>query len=323
MQIFVTGATGVIGERLVPQLLAAGHAVTAVTRSPGKGVALQQSGAHVVAVDLFDERAVRDAVRGHDAVINLATHMPSSSMRMMRRSAWRENDRIRRDGSRILVDAALAAGVGRFIQESYGLIYADGGTEWIDEQSPIEPAPYNASVLDAERSAARFAATGATGIVLRFAGLYGPDAMARDLINMVRWGWSPLPGRPEAYYSSLAQDDAATAVAAALTIPSGIYNVVDDEPLTRRAWVDAVAAAVGATAPKFAPAWTARLMGAVGELMSRSERISNRKLREASSWAPVFRSARLGWPAVVAELRRAESDADDRARHRATGRAAA
>lgn len=323
MQIFVTGATGVVGERLVPQLLAAGHAVTAVTRSPEKGLALQQSGARAVAVDLFDERGVRDAVRGHDVLINLATHMPSSSMRMMWRSAWRENDRVRREGSRILVDAALAAGVSRFIQESFGLIYADAGAEWIDERSPIEPAPYNASVLDAERSAARFAATGATGIVLRFAGLYGPDAMARDLINMVKWGWSPLPGRPEAYYSSLAQDDAATAVAAALVIPSGTYNVVDDEPLTRRAWVDAVATAVGARSPRFAPPWTARLMGAVGELMSRSERISNRKLREASGWTPVFRSARLGWPAVVAELQRADAEADGRSRQSVAGRAAA
>jgi nucleoside-diphosphate-sugar epimerase len=308
MQIFVTGATGVIGERLVPQLIAAGHAVTAVTRSPGKGIALQQSGARAVALDLFDERAVRDAVGGHDVVINLATHMPSSSMRMMWRSAWRENDRIRRDGSRILVDAAIAAGVGRFIQESFGLIYEDAGAEWIDERSPVAPAPYNATTLDAERATARFAATGAAGVTLRFAGLYGPDAMARDLIGMVKRGWSPLPGRPEAYYSSVTQDDAASAVAAALSIPSGIYNVVDDEPLTRRALVDAIATAVGATSPKFAPAWTARLMGAVGELMSRSERISNRKLREASGWTPAFRSARLGWPAVVAELQRAAAD---------------
>lgn len=323
MQIFLTGATGVIGRRLVPHLIAAGHGVTAVMRTPGKGHALEQLGARPVGVDLFDEQGVRDAVRGHDVVINLATHMPSSSMRMMWRSAWRENDRIRRDASRILVDAALAAGVGRFVQESFGLIYEDGGAEWIDERSPVQPAPYNATALDAERSAARFAASGATGIVLRFAGLYGPDAMSRDLINIVRRGWSPLPGRPQAYYSSLAQDDAATAVTAALTIPSGIYNVVDDEPLTRRDWVDAIAAAAGVEPPKFAPAWTARLMGAVGELMSRSERLSNRKLRDASGWTPEFRSARLGWPAVIAELRRAETNADGRAARAITGRAAA
>jgi uncharacterized protein YbjT (DUF2867 family) len=93
MQIFVTGATGVIGTRVVPQLVAAGHAVTAATRSAEKGRALERAGARVVALDLFDALAVGDAVRGHDTVINLATHMPSSTMRMMWRSAWRENDR--------------------------------------------------------------------------------------------------------------------------------------------------------------------------------------------------------------------------------------
>lgn len=295
MQILVTGATGVIGTRLVPQLVAAGHAVTAATRIAEKGRVLGQRGARVVALDLFDERAVRDAVRGHETVINLATHMPSSTMRMMWRSAWRENDRVRRDASRILVDAALAAGVQRFIQESFAPIYEGAGDQWIDEHHPVAPAPYNATALDAERSALRFTESGATGIVLRFAGLYGPDAMSRDMVKMVKMGWSPLPGRPDAYWSCVTQDDAATAVAAALNVPAGTYNVVDDEPLTRREWVDAVAAAVGAKPPKFAPAWTARLMGAVGELMSRSQRMSNRKLRTASGWTPKFPSAREGW----------------------------
>lgn len=305
MQILVTGATGVIGSRVVPQLVAAGHGVTAVTRSLTRGRALEQAGARVAALDLFDRRAVQDAVRGHDTVINLATHMPSSTMRMMWRSQWKENDRVRRDASRILVDAALAAGVKRFIQESFALIYEGAGDQWITERHPVAPVPYNATVLDAERSALRFTESGAAGVVLRFAGLYGPDAMARDMVKMVKMGWSPLPGRADAYWSSVTQDDAATAVVAALHVTSGTYNVVDDEPLTRRDWVDAVAAAVGAKPPKLAPAWTARLMGAVGELMSRSERISNDKLRSASGWAPTFPSAREGWRAVVAELTRA------------------
>lgn len=307
MQILVTGATGVIGSRVVPQLVAAGHGVTAVTRSLTRGRALEQAGARVAALDLFDVYAVRDAVRGHDTVINLATHMPSSTMRMMWRSQWKENDRVRRDASRILVDAALAAGVSRFIQESFALIYEGAGDQWITERHPVAPVPYNATVLDAERSALRFTESGAAGVVLRFAGLYGPDAMARDMVKMVKMGWSPLPGRADAYWSSVTQDDAATAVVAALGVPSGTYNVVDDEPLTRRDWVDAVAAAAGAKPPKLAPAWTARLMGAAGELMSRSERISNDKLREASGWEPKFPSAREGWRAVVAELARAHA----------------
>ena len=309
MRIFVTGATGVIGRRAVPLLIHDGHAVTAVGRSAEKRSALEQLGASPVDLDLFDRGALERAIAGHDAVVNLATHMPSSTFRMMFRSQWRENDRVRREGSRAIVEAALAAGVPRIIQESFGLIYPDSGAEWVDERTPVSPAPYNVSTVDAERSTERFTASGGVGVVLRFAALYGPDDFALEMLGFVRKGWSPLP-RPEAYYSSVTQDDAATAVVAALGVPAGIYNVVDDEPLTRRDFVDAMASAIGAKPPRFGPAWTAHLMGAVGELMSRSERISNAKLRAASGWAPRWTSARMGWPHVVAELQRA-GDAPD------------
>lgn len=309
MRIFVTGATGVIGRRAVPLLIEAGHTVTAVGRSAEKRSALERLGATAVDVDLFDTNALARAVGGHDAIVNLATHMPSSTFRMMFRSQWRENDRVRREGSRAIVDAALAAGVSRVVQESFGLIYADRGGEWIDERTPISPVPYNVSTVDAERSAERFTASGGTGVVLRFGALYGPDDFAREMLGFVRRGWSPLP-RPEAYYSSVTQDDAATAVVAALGVPAGVYNVVDDEPLTCRDFVDAMASAIGAKPPRFGPSWTAHLMGAVGELMSRSERISNAKLRAASGWAPRWASARAGWPHVVAELQREDGVAD-------------
>src|SRR5262245_5330794 len=111
MRIFVTGATGVIGCRVVPQLLQDGHEVTAVTRSTGTASGLDRIGARPVQVDLFDRAALARVLPGHDAVINLATHMPSSMLRMLIRRSWRENDRIRSEGSACLVDAALAAGV--------------------------------------------------------------------------------------------------------------------------------------------------------------------------------------------------------------------
>ncbi|HEU4643607.1 MAG TPA: NAD(P)-dependent oxidoreductase [Gemmatimonadaceae bacterium] len=299
MRIFVTGATGVIGRRAVPLLVGAGHRVTAVGRTPEKRAALERAGATAVELDLFDGAAARRALAGHEVVINLATHMPPSTFHMMLPGAWRENDRVRRVASNVLVDAAIAAGVRRFIQESFGLIYPDSGDRWIDETTPVKPARYNRTTVDAEHAAARFTSGDRAGVVLRFAGFYGPDStVQKDVIDMVRKGWSPLPGRPEAYYSSISHDDAATAVVAALDVPAGIYGVVDDEPLPRREWVDSLAAALGAPPPRFLPAWTARLMGSIGELMSRSERISNRKLREASGWAPRFRSVKEGWTEV-------------------------
>jgi nucleoside-diphosphate-sugar epimerase len=303
MKIFVTGATGVVGRRAVPMLVQAGHEVTAVARTPEKAAAMERAGARPVRVDLFDAAGVRREVAGHDAVINLATHIPRSTTRMLMPWAWRENDRIRREASAILVDAALAAGATRFVQESFAPMYPDCGDEWIDEAVPPHPARYNRSTLDAERSAARFTHAGGTGVVLRYAGFYGPDAAhVPDLIRFTRRGMPALPGRPDAYFSSVSHDDAATAAVAALGVPAGIYNVADDEPLRRAEFLAVVAAGEGVPAPRPAPAWMGRVLGSLGELLSRSVRMSNRKFREAGGWAPRYPSLREGWPALLAEM---------------------
>jgi 2-alkyl-3-oxoalkanoate reductase len=242
-------------------------------------------------------------VASHDAVINLATHMPSSTTRMLFRSAWRENDRIRKVASNNLVDAALSAGATVFVQESFAPAYPDSGDRWIDETTSLAPAPYNRTVMDAEAAAQRITAGSGRGVILRFAAFYGADALqANDLIWWVRKGWAPLPGSPEAYISSISHDDAAAAVIAALRAPAGVYNVADDEPATHRAYVDGLAAALGVSSPRLPPAWLAPLMGSVGQILSRSLRISNRKLRQECGWAPRLHSVREGWPEVVANL---------------------
>ena len=301
MKVFITGATGVIGRRAVPLLLRAGHEVSAAIHSVEHSAPLAQLGARPIAIDLFDGRALERALAGRDAVINLATHMPGSMLRALLPGSWRENDRLRRDASRILVDAALAAGVRRFLQESFAPVYADRGDEWIDESVPIEPTRYNRTVADAEASARRFAATdGGAGIMLRFASFYGPDAFqSRSMIAAVRKGFAPLPGRPDAFFSSISHDDAATAVVAALDLPAGAYNVADDEPLRRREMADVIAAASGVAPPRPLPGWVGKLAGSIGELMSRSQRMSNRKLRAATGWSPRWPSLREGWPATL------------------------
>ncbi|HEY7472883.1 MAG TPA: NAD(P)H-binding protein [Gemmatimonadota bacterium] len=301
--ILVTGATGVVGRRAVPLMVVAGHRVTAAGRSAAKLADLERMGATPREVDLFDPEAVRRAVEGHEVVVNLATHIPPSSVRMLLPGAWRENDRIRRDASRILADTAIVAGARRFIQESFAPMYADGGDAWIDERSRLRPSRYNRSSVAAEASAQRTTENGLTGIVLRFGAFYGPDAhQTRDMIKLVRKGWAPLPGSPEAFVSSVSHDDAATAVVAALGLDEGVYNVVDDAPLTRREFADSLAEALGVPTTRFAPAWIVRLGGSLGEMLSRSLRISNRKLRAATGWAPIYPSVREGWPAIVEEL---------------------
>ncbi len=304
MRVFVTGATGVIGRRVVPLLVSKRHAVTAVGRSAEKRAALERAGATPVELDLFAPDAVRVAVAGHDAILNLATHIPPSTGRMLMPGGWRENDRVRRVASSNLADAAIAGGVGRLVQESFAPMYVDGGDAWLDESWPVNPARYNRSALDAERAAARVTAHGGAGVVLRFAAFYGPDAFhVADMIRLVRKGWSPLVGRPEGFISSVSHDDAATAAAAALDLPAGIYNVVEDEPVRRRIYVDALAEVLDVPPPRFFPPWTARLVGSLGELLARSLRISNRKIREASGWRPQYPSVPDAWRAVVAALR--------------------
>jgi 2-alkyl-3-oxoalkanoate reductase len=303
MRIFLTGATGVIGRRVVHELRTQGHQVTAVGRTSAKQEALRQAGAEPVAVDLFDAEGLRQAVAGHDAVVNLATHMPSSTTRMLFRGAWRENDRIRKVASNNLVDAALSSGARVFVQESFAPAYPDGGDHWIDETTLLAPAAYNRTISDAEAAAQRFTDACGRGVILRFAAFYGADALqVRDLIWWVRKGWAPLPGPPGAYISSISHDDAAAAVIAVLREPAGVYNVADDEPVTHRAYVDSLAAALDLSSPRLPPAWLTPLLGSVGQVLSRSLRISNRKLQQESGWAPRLRSVREGWPEIVGAL---------------------
>lgn len=289
MRIFVTGATGVIGLRVVPALVALRHRVTAVGRTEEKRAALGRLGAEPVAVDLYDAAAVRRAVRGHDAIVNLATAVPAPN-RVLLPWAWREMDRVRGEISANLAAAALSADtVGTLIQESFAPIYQDAGDAWIDEMSPVRPARNTRSVLQAETQAERFARAGRTGIVLRFGGFYAPDdVFLRQMLDAIRRGWSPFLGRPDGFSSWVAQDDAATAVVAALNVPTGIYNVVEDAPMRRRELADGIARMLGVKPPKFLPAWTARLAGAPGTTLARSLRISNRKLRSAGGWRPRY-----------------------------------
>lgn len=305
-RVFVTGATGVVGSHLVPELVRLGYAVTAVGRTDAKRATLAKWGAVAVASPSDSNGRISatlaaKALAGHDVIVNLATHMPPSSMKMLLPWEWGENNRIRRDDSAAFVDAALTAGVRRFIQESFAPVYADGGERWIDESFPLQPVRYNRSVLDAERSAARFTSGGGVGIVVRFGAFYGPDPLLRDMIRVVRKGWSPLPGLGSAYCSSVAHEDAASAVASIIAAgaAAGTYNVTDDEPLRRADWAGALARAIGVPMPKIMPAWLTKLGGGNMELLSRSQRMSNAKLKAATGWKPRWRSAREGLPVAV------------------------
>jgi nucleoside-diphosphate-sugar epimerase len=299
MKIFVAGGTGVIGRRAVAQLLEAGHEVSVLARSDTKAAALRAAGATPVAASLFDAAALTEAVAGHDVVMNLATHIPPVS-KAAKASAWHENDRIRTEGSRNLVDAALAAGASRYVQESIAFIYPDSGDRWIDEAVPHIDSPFTASVAAAEHAAQRFTEGGGVGVVLRFGQFYAAEAPhTQVMMKAARRGWMMLPGAPDAYAVEINADDAASAVVAALAVPPGIYNVADDEPLTRAEIAEVLAAVVGRKKLRMIPTFAQRLAAKKAPNMVTSQRVSNRAFKTASGWQPRYRSFRDAAPALL------------------------
>jgi len=295
MKVFLTGGTGVIGTRAVPALVAAGHEVTAVARTDPKAALVRSLGASPATVDLFDAAAVKAAVDGHEAVIHLATNIPPLSKAALPK-AWTTNERLRSEGSNNLVDAALATGATHYVQESIAFPYLDQGDAWINEDAPLEHVGAFTGAADAEAAAARFAASGVTGVVLRFAQFHGPGSSHVEAFNaMARKRINPFVGDPDGYVSFVHADDAGSAVAAALTVPSGTYNVADDEPLTRREAGVVLAEALGVKPPKTVPAAVRAALPRSGKLLMKSLRISNARFKQASGWAPAHPSIRGSW----------------------------
>jgi nucleoside-diphosphate-sugar epimerase len=302
MRVFVAGGTGAIGGHTVPALVREGHTVTALARTPEKAAALAAQGATPVSVSLFDRPTLTAAFGGHDAVVNLATAIPPMT-RFMSVKAWRHNDRVRTEGSAAIVDAALAAGVDRVIQESVSMLYRDQGAGWVDEDAPIDRYPIARGNLAAESNAHRFSEAGGTGIVLRFGWFYGPGAAhSQQMLAQARRHVGLVLGPPASYVSSIHVADAAAAVAAALHAPAGTFNVVDDEPLTKREYADALARAAGTAMWVRVPGRAAVLFGDRLTSLTRSLRVSNARFRTATGWAPRYPSAWEGWMATAAAL---------------------
>jgi nucleoside-diphosphate-sugar epimerase len=299
MRVFVTGGTGAIGRPAVTALVAAGHDVTALARTPDRAAWLEDRGARPVAVSLFDRAGLTLAFAGHDAVVNLATAIPPTTQ-FMRRSAWTDNQRIRTEGSAAVVEAALAAGVDALVQESVAMVYPDRGAEWIDEDVPPDRYPMAEGNLAAEANAERYTEAGGRGIVLRLGWFHGPGAAhSEELLALARRHVATMLGPADGFVSSIHVADGGAAVEAALAAPAGTWNVVDDEPLTKRAFADALGAAVGTTPWLRLPGRAALLLGHRTTSLTRSLRVANGRFRAATGWAPRYPSAREGLAATA------------------------
>jgi nucleoside-diphosphate-sugar epimerase len=303
MKILITGATGVLARATIPSLVADGHELIGVTRHHLGRRWLRERGATPIELDLFDVRSVRSAMPGIDAVIHLATAIPALAD-ATRSQAWEQNDRLRSVATAVLVDAARDAGVGRFVQESITFNYTDAARAWIDEDHDVAPlVPATASALTAERLVDGFATGTRVGVSLRFSNLYGPGDVSADLVDMLRRRRVPQVGPGTNYVSNIHIDDAASAIVVALGLPSGRYNVSDDEPVEAAERLHLQASGSQAPNPRRVPAPLARLIaGSSVRLLTVSQRVSNRRLRDMSSWQPHHPSIKTGWLTVSGSL---------------------
>jgi nucleoside-diphosphate-sugar epimerase len=308
MRIFVAGATGVLGRRLVPLLAADGHAVTAMTRSAGKAAGLRAAGARPVLADALDRDAVLRAVCAArpEVVVHEATALAGvTGLRRFDRG-FAATNRLRTEGTDHLLAAARAAGARRFVAQSFaGWPFARTGGPVKTEDDPLDPDPPAElrRTLDAIRrlEAAVAGAGDLEGVVLRYGGFYGPGTSVGAggyLVDDLRRRRVPIVGAGTGVWSFVHIDDAAAAtVAAAERGGPGVYQVADDDPAPVSVWLPALAAAVGAGPPRRLPAWLGRLLG--GEhavvLMNEARGASNAKARRELGWRPAWPSWREGF----------------------------
>lgn len=297
MKVFVTGATGVLGQAAAAALLADGHDVVGVARNAHKAAELSAAGVTPVSVNIFDGEALRELLAGFDAVCNLATAVPVGSAGL-RRGAWKVNDRVRVHGSRSVAEASRDAGVGILVQESVSFLYADGGHDWIDESSDLWVTRTLESSAVAETHAESFAGVSRQAVILRFGRIVGDDAATRWMLGRARCGHGIGMGHDSSWAHVVHPDDVGSAVVAALTAPTGVYNV-GAEPVLRSELKDVIAEVVERDKVTAYPRLVQKLASERLEPMGRSHRVSSEKLHLATGWKPVWHSFDASWLAPV------------------------
>jgi len=306
MRVFVAGASGAIGTRLVPQLIHRGHEVIGSATSPESANRVQALGAEATVLDLLDPRAVRDAVVAAEpeAIVHEATALANLSDFKHFDRSFAQTNRLRTEGTDALLEAAREAGVRRFVAQSYATArYARQGGIAKSEDDPLE-----ADVPEAARQSWDAMAyldrvvPEAGGVVLRYGVFYGePDDV---LVQTVRKRMWPIVGQGAGVTSFIHLDDAAAATVLALEHDGpAVYNIVDDEPAAARVWLPEVARIVGAKPPRRFPTWLARLFaGETVVLMGTESRgASNAKAKGELGWTLRYPSWRRGFADLYAE----------------------
>ncbi len=307
MRVFVAGATGAVGNRLVSLLTSAGHVVFGTTRTPAKAELIRRAGADPVVADGLDAHAVSAAVAAArpDVIVHEMTSLGGvSDLRRFDR-VFAISNRLRTEGLDNLLAAAKPAGTRRIVVQSYcGWPYARSGGPVKTEDDPLDPSPprQQRHSLEAIRYLERVAtqAAGTEGVVLRYGGFYGPGTGMLDsaALDQVRRGRVPLIGKANGWWSFVHVDDAAAATAIAVTRgAAGVYNIVDDEPAPASEWLPELARLLGAKPPVHLPRWLALIIAGrpIVSMMTEARAGSNARARRELGWQPRYPSWRQGF----------------------------
>jgi nucleoside-diphosphate-sugar epimerase len=310
MRLLVAGATGALGRRLVPRLVAAGHDVTGMTRSHAKLESIRGMGAKAAVADALDAEAVAGvvAVAEPEIIVHQLTALAGALSGGKYEKIMRPTNRLRIEGTDHLLAAGRAVGVRRFIAQSYagsGMPYARTGGPVKTEEDPLDPSPPRdlRAAIDAIRHL-EDAVTGAEwteGIVLRYGSFYGPGTSMTaggELFELVHNRKLPIIGSGAGIWSFVHIDDATDATVAAIDRGRrGIYNIVDDDPASVATWLPALAAALAAVPPRRVPRWLGRLIAGDGftAMMTEVRGASKAKAKRELGWTPRHESWREGF----------------------------
>lgn len=310
MRVFVAGASGAIGRPLVPKLVAAGHEVTGITRLEERAERIRAAGARAAVVDVFDAETLRAAVleAAPEVVVHQLTALPER-LDFRDPETYAATNRVRTEGTRNLLDAALAAGARRVVCQSIAFAYRSEGGRVKSEDDPLEedaPGTFGGALSALrEMESMVLGAQGVEGLVLRYGFFYGPGTHYGPdgaTIDDIRRRRMPVVGKGTGVFSFIHVDDAADATVAAVERGApGVYNVTDDEPAAMREWLPVAAEAAGAKRPRRVPVWLAKLVGGkdVGAFALELRGASNEKAKRELGWQPAHPSWRAGFRDVL------------------------
>ncbi|QLQ09704.1 MAG: NAD(P)-dependent oxidoreductase [Nocardioidaceae bacterium] len=290
MRVAVTGSTGVLGRSVVPALIDGGHDVIALARTTERGRIAESLGATARVGTWSDVEAFAAQLDDCDAVCNLASHVPVGYAKTMPWSR-RATDALRTEGVRRVLAAARSAGIRRVIQESASCLYADGGDEWINERSSLCINRATEPISVGESLVQEFTCESRTGVVLRFGAVVCNED---QLHRVVRTGHVIGAGSPDSWAHVVHQDDVGPAVVAALTAPSGVYNVGAD-PVRRAELCEIYADAIGRKHFDPMGSLLAKLSGERSEPLTRSLRVSSSSFHNHTGWIPRHPEFDVSW----------------------------